>query len=135
MDEEVLQKKYMEYQVITEKIKELQEKLQASEQQMMQIIATIQSIDEFSTLQDGCEILVPLNNGIFTRAKFIKDDKLLLNVGASVVVDKSPEDAKVLIGEQAKKLERIRARLGERINKLIERASSLETELNSLLAD
>ena len=48
-----------------QRIKQMQEQLQMVEQQTMEAMATMQSIDEYSKLKDGDQILIPVNNGIF----------------------------------------------------------------------
>ena len=135
MDEKEIQKKYMEYQVIGERIKQLQEQMQTAEQQLIEIMATLQSLDEFSTLKENDEILVPVNNGIFVKANLKKENKLLVNVGSSVVVDKSIDDTKKLIEKQKDEMEGIRGKIALNLNKLIENAQSLEKELNEIIKE
>lgn len=131
MGKEELQKKYLEYQLIDQRIKQLQQQMQTAEQQLIEIMATLQSLDEFALLDEGSEILVPVNNGIFTKARLKKENKLLVNVGASVVVDKSIEDTKKLIEKQEQDMEKIRDQIAENINMLVEKATVLEKELSS----
>ena len=135
MDEKEIQKKYMEYQIIGERIKQLQQQLQTAEQQLMEIMATMQSLDDFSTLKENDEILVPVNNGIFAKASLKKENKLLVNVGSSVVVDKSVEETKNLIEKQKDEMEGIRGKIALNLNKLIEKAQSLEKELNEIIQE
>lgn len=131
MEKEELQKKYLEYQLLDQRIKQLQQQMQTAEQQLIEIMATLQSLDEFALLDEGSEILVPVNNGIFTKARLKKENKLLVNVGASVVVDKSIEDTKKLIEKQEQEMEKIRDQIAENINMLVEKATVLEKELSS----
>lgn len=131
MEKEELQKKYLEYQLLDQRIKQLQQQMQTAEQQLIEIMATLQSLDEFALLDEGSEILVPVNNGIFTKARLKKENNLLVNVGASVVVDKSIEDTKKLIEKQEQEMEKIRDQIAENINMLVEKATVLEKELSS----
>ena len=133
MEQQELQQKYMEYQMIDQNIKQLQQQLETADQQIIAIMATVQSLDEYKTLKDGSEILVPLNNGIFTKATLKKEDSLLINVGSSVIVDKSVEDTKKLIEKQKGEMEKIKEQISGNINKLIERATSLEKELGQIM--
>ena len=133
MEQQELQQKYMEYQMLDQNIKQLQQQMETADQQLMGILATLQSIDEFSSLKDGSEMLIPVNNGIFAKAKLTKEDSLLVNVGASVVVDKSIEDTKELIEKQKGEMESIRGKITENINKLVDRATVLEKELTQLM--
>ncbi|MBD3164612.1 prefoldin subunit alpha [Candidatus Woesearchaeota archaeon] len=131
MKQEELQKKYMEYQMISQKIQQLQQQLQSSEQQMADIMATLQSLDEYKELNEGDEILFPLNNGIFGKAALKKSDNLLVNVGTGTVVNKPIDATKELIEKQKEEMEHIRSQIDEKIKELANRASGLEEELSS----
>ena len=133
MEQQELQRKYMEYQLLDQNIKQLQQQAETADQQMIAIMATLQSLDEFGLLKDETEILVPLNNGIFTKAKLKKENSLLINVGASVVVSKSLENTKKLVENQREEMEKIKEKIAENMSKLVERASELEKDLSQIM--
>ena len=130
MDEDV-QKKLVEYQLIDQHLKQMKGQLEMAEQQMVEALATLQSLEDFSRLDKDEEILVPVNNGIFAKATLKKGSKVLLNVGASVVVDKSVEDAKKLVDTQRREIEKFHAALSSNMDTLMERAAKLEKELSA----
>lgn len=123
----------MKYQVLDQNIKQLQQQLETADQQIIAIMATIQSLDEYKTVKDGTEILVPLNNGIFTKATLKKEDSVLINVGSSVIVEKSIEDTKKLIEKQKEEIISIKEKMSINMNKLLEKASALEKELSQIM--
>jgi len=125
-------KKVMEYQILSEKIKQLQTQFEAVEQQLEEITSIIQSFDEFAQLKDKTEILVPINNGIFAKAHLIKEDHLLVNVGANVIVDKPIPDAKKLIQNQQEELTGLRTKIISTLEIMTSRASQIENELKNV---
>jgi prefoldin alpha subunit len=133
MDEEEMQKKYIEYQVLTQKINQLQQQMQAVENNLTEIQGAIQNLDDFSKVGDNTEILVPVNNGMFAKATIKKENRFLVNVGASVVVDKSAEDAKRLIGKQEREMMELKAKMMENLVMLSAKSSELEKELSSVV--
>ena len=79
-------------------------------------------LDEFRE-GEGKEVLSQIGKNIFAKTKLISDE-LIVNIGDGNLVKKSIEDTKKLIGEQTKKLERIRDELNsalEEINKEMSR--------------
>jgi prefoldin alpha subunit len=132
MEEKDMQRKYMEYQMLDEKIKDLNQKKEVVEQQLMEILATIESIDNLSASKDKSEILVPANKGIFAKAVLKKEDRLLVNVGSSVVVDKSFEETKALIVKQKNELEEVMVMIKENIRRLVARAALIEKDLREI---
>lgn len=135
MNDEEVQKRYMEYQLLDEKIKQLQQQIQITEQQLMEIISTVQSLDEFSKIEDKTEILVPLNNGIFARANLKKEGVLLVNVGSNIVVDKSIDETKKLIEIQKGKIEAAHDKMAMSMQKLVARAGAIEKYLSETLKE
>ena len=57
------------------------------------------------------EILAPLGRGIYTKAKKNINEKLFVEVGAGVVVRKSPEETREIIEGQLKKFDEARIQL------------------------
>ena len=127
-----MQKKYMEYQIISQKIQQMQQQMQAVENNIVEITGAIHNLDDFSKVDDNTEILVPVNNGMFARASIKKEGSLLVNVGASIVVDRSLDESKKLIGKQKKEMEELKAKITENIVMLSMKSSELEKELSAL---
>ncbi len=128
MDKEA-QQKLMEYQMLDRRIKQLQQQLEIADTQLVEIMATMQSLDEFSELKNDAEILFPLNNGIFAKAMLEKSEKLLVNVGSSVVVDKNIADTKKIIEKHRDEINEVRQHIAEAIDQMVKQAASLEKEL------
>ncbi|MDO8481424.1 MAG: prefoldin subunit alpha [Nanoarchaeota archaeon] len=126
------QKKMLEYQLLDHNIKQLKEQLEMADTQLVDAMGTLQSLDEFSKLEGGEEVLVPFNNGIFAKATLHRPEKLLLNVGAGVVVDRSVADARALVAKQKDELQEFRVALAQNIDKLVSRAAELEKELSDV---
>src|SRR3989338_7202130 len=129
---EQLQKMYLELQVLDHNIKQIQNQLQTMENQIMEMLYIIQSLDELKDMNLNSEILVPLSSGVFTKAELKEKDKLLVNVGANVVVEKEPNDVKKMLEKQAQEIKQLQIKSLNELNKLVSRASSIEREINKI---
>ncbi len=129
---EELQKKYMEMKMIEQQVSHVQNHLKLMEQQMEELMGTIQGLDEFQSLEDGSEMLVPLNNGIFTKGTLKKGNKLLINVGADVVVEKSVDGTKDLLHKQLEELKESQIELVNQLQQIVHYATNLEQEIAAL---
>src|SRR3989338_2449099 len=83
-----MQEKYIELQLLDQQIKQMQKQIQLVEQQVMELSSVKQSLDEIKNIEKGTEVLAPLSSGIFAKAEIKDIDKLLVNVGADVVIEK-----------------------------------------------
>ena len=73
--------------------KTLQQRLQILQQAQTELSISKQSLEAIKNAEEGSNILVPTGGGTFVHAKLGKMDTLIVNVGADVSVDMTPEDA------------------------------------------
>ena len=130
-----LQERYMEMQMLEQQIRQIQQQIQMLENQLMELIATIQGLDDFEKTSIGTDILVPLSPGIFTKAT-LKDNKdVIVNVGANVAVKKDIRSTKDLINKQAVEIKRFQEEMMVELQKLGLKAGSIEQEINNTIGE
>ena len=133
-NEKKAQELYMQLQMIQENAKQIYKQLQVAEGQLMELVMTSQSLDDFRQIKEKTEIFVPLNSGIFAKAELKKADELLVNVGANVVVKKDISSTKKLVERQVEQLRDIRERMVSDLKKLTTYGSGIEEELQKLVS-
>jgi len=131
-EEKKLQEKYMEMKMLEEQIKQIQVQAQTVEQQLMELMATTQSLDDFKKAKEGDKILVPISSGIFTKASLKDNKEFLVNVGANTVVKKDIDSTKKLIEKQVEEMKELHSKINMQMQKLALHASSIEGELREL---
>ena len=101
-NEEELKEKYMQFKMMQEQLEKLQEHGEMLKQRNSELDVTIESLKEIGKTKKDTEILAPLADGIFMRTQLKDNEKLILNVGADVVIEKNISDVMKLIEEQKK---------------------------------
>ncbi len=132
MSKEELQNKYMQYQMIDQQMKQIQQQVQVIEKQLVDLAVTRQAMDDLEKTNVGSEILVPVSNGIFTKAELKDNKKLILNVGSNTAVEKSIPDTKKLIDNQFKEIKKVQKDLMKDLQNLAVQAQIIEKDLNAL---
>ena len=132
--EKKAQELYLQLQMIQENAKQIYKQLQVAEGQLMELVMTSQSLDDFRQIKEKTEIFVPLNSGIFAKAELKKADELLVNVGANVVVKKDISSTKKLVERQVEQLRDIRERMVSDLKKLTMQGGMIEEELQKLVS-
>ena len=130
---EELQKKYMELQLLGHQIKEMQKQVQTIDGQLMDLEATNNALEELSKAKEKSEMFVPISSGVFASAELKDSKELLVNVGAGTAVKKPISDVREMIDEQIVELGNYRLQALAQLEKLIEHARKLESELKSLI--
>ena len=131
-EEKKLQEKYVEMKMLEEHIKELQNQAEVVEQQLIEVVGTMQSLEEFGKANKGDEILVPINSGIFARAELKDNAEFLVNVGADTVVKKDAESTKRLIEKQAEEMQELHTKMHIQLQRFAMHASAVNKELKEL---
>lgn len=131
-NKEALQRKYLELQLLTQKMQHVQQQAEALESQAENLDDTIANLGEISTVKQGTEILVPIANGIFVKAHIQDTNTLLVNVGSHVNLQKSVEEVQTLVSTQATEIRTLQAQLADQLKKLVEHAQKTEAELHQL---
>jgi len=126
MNEQNLKEAYMEYQMIEQQTKQFHRQLEAVAQQLMEMNSTIISLEEFGKLKPQKEIFVPINSGIFAKARLENAEELLVNVGAGIVVAKDIPSTKKIISAQVEELKQVQKRMIEELESLASKAAQIE---------
>ena len=132
MDEKELQQKYMEYKVLEQQIKQIQEQIQLVDNQVMEIKVVQKNLKDVSGIKEGTEILVPVANGIFARGTIGKSEKLLVNVGSNIIVNKTVKQTEELLDKQITEISNLREELVGNYTSVDKSISQMESELKKL---
>ena len=130
MGKEHLQELVAELQVIDAHVKEFRSQSQALEEQMMEAAYTKESL---AALQDaGTSVLAQFSSGIFIPAQITGKDRLIVNVGSNIAVEKGIPETISLMERQVKEIDGIRKTIGKAMQRLIDRAMAIDAEISRI---
>jgi len=113
-----------EYQEIVEQIHKVREYANVLEKHVDDLRAVSETLDKCSDLREGNEILVPLGSGLFCKAE-IKSDKIILNVGAGVCVEKTFSEASEIVKKQLDEVSSVLTQVQTNLNYLLAKENEL----------
>ena len=97
-------------------IQQIQEQLGSVEAQIQEFEKIINDIDEYTKTKEDSEILAPISNGIFVKAKILDTKTFTINVGSDTLVEKTPEQTTNIMHGQIKNLQNFRDELLEELD-------------------
>ena len=133
--QQTMQEKYLEYQMLEQQTKQLQEQLQTVAKQLEELEGIRDAIQRIEKTQKGTEILVPMSSGIFLKTALQDTSHLLVNVGDNVVVPKSFSDALALIKKQQGDIQTFQENLVQNLQLMLMHQQSVEAELLSMVQE
>jgi prefoldin alpha subunit len=91
--------------------------LEMIEQRRVESVAAIESMQMLKQEPDGV-LLLPLGGGTTVRVKVLDPDKVLVNFGADVVVQRTSDEAKAFLEDRITELEALGKRVTESIDQI-----------------
>ena len=133
--EEKVQKLYMEFQILSQRIRQLEKQNEALNNNLMELMVTNQSLDDIKSIKEKTEILVPISSGIYAKADIKESDSFLVNVGANTVLVKDLKSTKEIIESQIGEVRKLQESLAEQLQEMVAKASSMEQEINQIASE
>jgi len=112
--EKELQEKLLAYRALEARVNSLAKQQSAFASKILEIQSTIESINEIKKGEKGGkggkeakakDILFPLGSAAYTRGTVADKNKLIVEVGAGVALEKTADEAKEILEKRKKELE------------------------------
>jgi prefoldin alpha subunit len=106
---------YQQYQAQSEAIAQ---QLGLTQMTVQGLDRAISAIDALNTATEGQELLVPIGSGSFVFAKLASIERVILNVGAGVSIEKPAAEAKESLKVRKAEVAEAAKKLSEMLNKI-----------------
>jgi len=103
-EEKQLQAHLYEFRMLEGRLKEISEQGEMLMRVLIETRGGLTTLKGLSTSSSN-EVLIPIGGGTFVNAKVPPSDKLLVTIGADVIVEKQKEDALKDVEERIKEME------------------------------
>ncbi|MBI2507580.1 prefoldin subunit alpha [Candidatus Woesearchaeota archaeon] len=127
--QEEQEKKQLEFQILSSQLDQYQAQLDSLQHQKQNLTNLSASLEEISRLKKGDEFLSPLSSGVLVKTELKEEGKVLMAVGANVIVKKDIEDAKNSIRDQEKQIILMISQLKSDTEKIAQAVYSIQQEL------
>ncbi len=128
METDKLVELYKEIDLLQHQIQDLESQLNELSKQEEEVKNSLNALKEIKEHKPD-EILVPVVNGVFARAKLLDADKFIVSVGSNVLVGKSIDDSIKLFEENVSELSNYRKKMEQTYNQLLKAFQLKQDEL------
>jgi len=130
MGKEDIQNKVMEMQIMEGRLKQIDQQLEAIDQQINDDNKLIEHLEELKDTSKS-DAVFPLGGGVFVKGSVDKTDKVLVNIGSKILAEKTIDESKELIEKRKEKLWSAKEELGKQMRDIVESMSNIEKEIQS----
>ncbi|HID42264.1 MAG TPA: prefoldin subunit alpha [Archaeoglobaceae archaeon] len=96
---------------------------------------TIESLEYFDSLDGGVEALMNLGGGVFAYVDVKESKKMLVDIGAGVIVEKEVKDAIETLNRRKQKMQETISKLENMLDQIVTKAESIQRELIKLTGE
>jgi prefoldin alpha subunit len=132
--QQLLQKIYQEQQLTESNMSVLQQRLELVQAYLNNYRAGLMVLEEIDGKEEGEEMLMNVGGSIFVQAKLVNPSNVTRGIGSGVRIEQSVEDAKKAVQEQIGDLEKQYESFADEYQKLVARASVLNSQFQQLAA-
>ena len=126
-----IEKKLMEFQILKAGYEQLEAKEKELLETKMEIEISISAIKEVSSLENSADVFVNFGAGNYIKGKIYAPEKILVSIGAGVVVEKSAEEAIKLMEERLKSIDDALDQIRNEREKIALKLEALREEIES----
>lgn len=127
-----LQRKYLQLQLLKQQLNALLEEKSFVDEKVSEIVVTIDALQNLGKVKKGEEIWSGLGSGSFVRSDIKDVDKVLISVGAGVLIKEERSRAIDILQSRLEELNKIDRDLVAEINRFGDQINRLEPEIQRL---
>ena len=132
--QKLLQKIYIEQQMTESNLNLLQQRIEIIQVYITNYRAGLSVLEEIESKKDGEEMLMNVGGNIYVQANLVNPEKVTRGLGSGVRIEQSLVDAKAAVKDAVSSLEQQYDTLTQEYQKLIARASVLNSQFQQLAA-
>ncbi|MBI4175867.1 MAG: prefoldin subunit alpha [Candidatus Aenigmarchaeota archaeon] len=136
MKQEEVQEKLIMYQLLQKHLEELRNQGFILERKYLELEATRQAVNDIKSAgATRNEAIIPLGSGFFAYGKLADSSRMLVDVGADVLVNKNIADSESAIEEKKKDIERVVQQLQAEMNGVVQQINAIGMVLEKALQE
>jgi prefoldin alpha subunit len=130
-----IQEKLIVLQQLRNESEVLQKKIVEIEIAQSELEKTIESLEYFDSLDGSVEALMNLGGGVFAYVDVKESKKMLVDVGAGVIVEKEVKDAINSLKKRREKMQQMISNLENMLDQIVTKAEGVQKELAELAGE
>ncbi len=130
MDEKELQEHAVMYQLLQATFEQLQKQMIAVQKKLVELEATKMAIDEIKDVNKDNDILVPIGAGVYGHGRVTNAEKVLVNVGANVLLNKGPKDASAFVEARKREIMQAAAKVEADMKQIVDKMNDIAKKVN-----
>jgi len=133
--EEELRRLSLELRFLEQTAEAIQSRINMVNAVITDLVYASMALEGLEKEKENSELLVPIGSNSYIKAKLGNPDKVIVGMGAGVSVEKTLQEAKEIVKNRQKNLEKTRMSLQQQLSQAAEKISEDREKFESLMAE
>ncbi|MBU4501862.1 MAG: prefoldin subunit alpha [Nanoarchaeota archaeon] len=134
-DQKDMTNKYLELQMVEQQLKQVNQQLLTLDMQLAELQQLEENLDDLSKTKRDTEMLVALGGGVFSKAELKENKKVLMNVGADIIIEKDIPSSKKVISDQVNQIKEVVVQMEQEFQILAMNSQMLQQDIQKLSSE
>ncbi len=130
--EKALEERMLIYRTLEKRLEALSNQQSAFASKIVEIQNTLSSIEEVK--RENADIFFPLGSAAYVKGKVSDREKIIVELGANVAIEKSMEEGKKILEKRKKELEDAIGSLQNNIQSIVKMMQQIEMEVQGMVS-
>jgi prefoldin alpha subunit len=133
-EEEELRRLSLEIRFLEQTAEAIQSRINMVNAVITDLVYASMALEGLEKEKENSELLIPIGSNSYIKAKLENPDKVIVGMGAGVSVEKTLQEAKEIVKNRQKNLEKTRVSLQQQLSQAAEKISEDREKFESLMA-
>jgi prefoldin alpha subunit len=129
MEKEDFEKNMLQLNMFGSKLQEIEQQLQIIDKHITELQLTTLALKELETTEQNTEMLAPIGQNIFVKAKIQETQKVMVDLGSKIFAEKSLEEAQGILNEKIDEFSTIKEKISEEAQKILNTINQIENDV------
>jgi len=129
VEEKELQEKILVFRLLESRFENMVKQRDVLASKIVELQTTLNTIDEMKT---GDDVLFSLGSSAYAKGKLSDKNKIIVEVGAGVVLEKGLDEAKQILSSRANEIQRVLMKIQRELTEISSELERLEPEIQQI---
>ena len=135
MEKEKIQEMYTEYQMLNQQLKQLHENLEALTRHAQELGKIKEGLNRMINIKHENETLIGFGSGIFLKGEIKDMQKVVMNVGVNIFVEKTIQEAEETVTKQLQDVNELTKQIEQEAENTGQRIQWIQEEFQKIKPD
>ncbi|MGD8564940.1 MAG: prefoldin subunit alpha [Candidatus Bathyarchaeota archaeon] len=124
----------VEIRILEETAQALQSRMNVTNAVIQDLTYADSTLTGLEEKSEGSELLIPIGGNSYIRAALQNPDKVIVGMGAGVSMEKTSEEAKMIIKKRLENLEKAKTSIQQRFTSVAQKINEDQIKLNEMIS-